>query len=362
VKILYFSPISWRWIKQRPHFTAELLADSGDEVEFLSCTPLGKGRRAHWKERNLTIRERLLLPFSLRVPPVGRVNAWWARRVFFAGEKFDRIILTDPRQLPFLPARLRRQTPLIYDCMDMLPFFHPDPIRRRLIRAEEELCRAADAVIASSHYIGEHLRQAYRLDPAKVTVIHNAVPGDFLDSPVSTPAPARRSGRPLLLYLGTIDSWLDWETLADYAERRSQTDIELIGPRRNTPQRLPENIRFRDAVAHREVLACLNRADVLLLPFRINELIRGVDPVKMYEYLATGKPVLSAYWEELESFRSRPQLHFYRTSEEFTALVDSLVDSPPAEPAPEFVRSNCWEERIRLYQSVLERLPERKKS
>ena len=54
--------------------------------------------------------------------------------------------------------------------------------------------------------------------------------------------------------------------------------------------------------------------DILLLPFQVTELTRAVDPVKLYEYIALGRPVLAARYPELHQFAS------------FVTFYDSIND------------------------------------
>jgi hypothetical protein len=69
-------------------------------------------------------------------------------------------------------------------------------------------------------------------------------------------------------------------------------------------------VRIDPPLAHDRLGVAAARGDALLLPFRVDELTRAVDPVKLYEYIALGKPILSAHWDGLERFA--PFVTFYR--------------------------------------------------
>ncbi len=75
--------------------------------------------------------------------------------------------------------------------------------------------------------------------------------------------------------------------------------------------------------------------DVALIPFLENELTRATNPVKLYEYLAAGKPVVSTYLPELETVAAGLTL-VARTPEDFEQAIErSLQQQDPVKSKPE---------------------------
>ena len=76
--------------------------------------------------------------------------------------------------------------------------------------------------------------------------------------------------------------------------------FELAGPCVvKPPERLPENVKMRPACKHSETIGLMSRFSAGLIPFEINALTAGVDPIKYYEYRAAGLPVLSTSFGEM---------------------------------------------------------------
>ena len=352
MKILYFAPVSWNWARQRPHFIAEALAGAGHEVVFFSIIPFGRKKSPCGRSGAVMVEERHVLPLALRFPLIDRWNACRIRRLL-ACRDFDAVVLTNPRQRKFLPEHLLSHARLIYDCMDNLPFFYSGRIRARMAEEERELCRMVSAISASSDYLKNALVERCGVSRDKVTVIRNAVSRNFLSGEgKAIPLPA-----PNLVYLGTVAEWLDWETLRTYARRHPDVSLIFIGPGSpNIRRGMPRNMIFLPPVPHREICRYLRSADVLLLPFQVNELIRGVDPVKLYEYLSLNRPVVASYWEELDHFSRSGGIHFYRSPDDFEsaaakAFAAARTKLPPDE---QFYRENLWEKRFPAFLALLD--------
>ena len=353
MNILYFSPVSWNWIRQRPHFTVEYLSKAGHKVEFFFVGPFGRCHLISKKVGTLLIRERPVLPCSLKFPLIEWVNRYISR-TFLLHEHYDTVILTNPRQLDFLPEKIRKRTPIVYDCMDIIPaFYPPGRIRNYLIAKERELCQLAIFLIASSNFIRQYLQ---KIVPDKdIAVVRNASAPFFAES-VRKATPA---GLPpgTLLYLGTIDQWLDWKLLTSFAKKHPDKTICLVGESHIKRKFLPNNILILPPIPHSQVPSYLAAANILLIPFASSPLIEGIDPVKLYEYMATGKPILSFYWKELDYFCGYSNLFFYKSPEEFEKVKEKIEENGCRQIVDStFQKSNSWAQRMELYSGLLEQI------
>jgi glycosyltransferase involved in cell wall biosynthesis len=98
--------------------------------------------------------------------------------------------------------------------------------------------------------------------------------------------------------------WVDFDAIADLARRHREWEIVLVGPiLHGVEDQLLEltsspNVFHLAAVSYDRLPEILGQFNVGLIPFRLNQLTRGVNPNKLYEYLAAGLPVVTTRFSE----------------------------------------------------------------
>jgi len=355
LKILYFSTVNWKWIKQRPHFIAYYLSQQGHDVDYLSLNPLGKTMIQKTVGERLRVIDSYVLPFALKFRFVEQLNIAYIKSRL-SSKRYDVVILTSPRHYRYIPASVRAECRLVYECMDNIPYFYEGDLRERMLDWERETLDIADAVIVSSDKLNRELQYRSPNKELSIKTIHNA-----LDKKAFSQRPGRvELQEPNLLYLGTIDSWLDWDTLIRFAENHPRYTIYLVGPC-NIKKKLPSNILCLGAVPHHEVIDYIFSGNVLLLPFQVNELTEAVDPVKMYEYLSMDKSVISSYWPELEKFKC-DNLQFYRSYDEFEIHALKSHAKKAGVLNQGFLEDHNWDKRVYEYMEYLVALTMQKKT
>ena len=99
-------------------------------------------------------------------------------------------------------------------------------------------------------------------------------------------------------------------------------------------------------------------ANVLVMPFKVNELIKSVNPVKLYEYIYTGKPVIASRYGETEYFL--PYVKLYENSDEFirllTEIEDKSLDAEYKNKCINFLSNNTWDIRARVISEYLKNI------
>lgn len=347
-RLLYLMHVDARWIRQRPHFLADELRATGRwtvEVRFVRA----------WRRHLLAAgpgvtSSRALLAF----PPVTdwvrwRLNGLLARLQLTVGiwrRPVDLVWVTHPRMWECVPARLRDR--VVYDAMDIASAF-PGQASRHLLRAERQLCSAARLVLCSSPAIGDHLREQYGV--ARTHLLPNAVGWTDADLSPREVEPAPAGGATRLLYFGTVSEWLDTDLLVAALERYPDVEVLLVGPRDTTVPAHPR-LTHRGPVPHGGLPAIAAGATALVMPFHVTELIKGVDPVKLYEYVALAKPVISCWYPGLERFVDH--VNFYRCPEEFMSLLERVRSGDLTAPdARGFVQEHTWATRAGAAASLL---------
>lgn len=129
-------------------------------------------------------------------------------------------------------------------------------------------------------------------------VLPNGVePTEWLGPVPTCPAWLAEIPHPRALYVGTLDQRLDIEGLTELAAARPELHIVLLGPIAELeyirPLEAYPNVHVHDGVGRSELVASLRHADICLLAHRRTPLTEAMSPLKLYEYLAAGCPVIA---------------------------------------------------------------------
>ena len=343
-RLTYITHVDWGHIRQRPHHFACGLA-SGFDVTVVS--PVARGSRVKVANPAPGIRSVRLLraPGSYRSATVFAVNNALCAAELRAlmPKKPDVVLVTAPECYAWLASRLQ-DCFVIYDCMDdALAFAQDDGVRRAKATLERALLQRADLVVATSDALRDRCI-ARGAAEARVRVIGNG--WDSSAFPVAPSSALPASGPVTLTYFGTIDTWLDVPALARMLDAAPFASLDMIGPNASSLVATHPRMRLHSPVRHADLATAVARSDAMILPFLVDDLIRAVDPVKLYEYVALGKPIVSSYWPALAPFA--PFVTFYRDASELASLVAerALPEPPPASHRAAFLGSRSWQARI----------------
>lgn len=353
MNVLYFSTVNWKWIKQRPHFLCEYMSKENIEVMYFSITPLFKQKISkNIVNEFLEIKDKYVMPYASRYEVIKKINKFFVK--ISLRKNFDIVVLTHPEQIEYLPNNIIENSKIVYECMDNMPYFYSGKQRAIIEKKEYDLCQIVDTIITSSKYLKEKIAKEYSIEENKITIIKNAVDKSILDG-IIEPVKLKY---PNVVYVGTISEWLDIDMILEYAKTHSEHYIYMVGPTENKIETILsnyKNIILVGAVEHKFVKTYIDAGNIMLIPFKINELIKGVDPVKIYEYLALGKTVVTSYWEELDSYNNNAMVKFYHNFEEFEELIESNIQKELMRNSrnKEFIIENIWEKRVSQYIDVL---------
>lgn len=154
---------------------------------------------------------------------------------------------------------------------------------------------------------------------------------------------------PLVVYAGTLDARLDVDWLMQTARALPEATIALVGPVVDAshlePLRAVSNIEFRDPLPRAELAALLRSADLGVIPHRRSPLTEAMSPLKLYEYLAGGLPVVATDLEPMRGIDPQvllvgPGGDFAGAAREALALGRAREDT-----RRQFVRDNSWRSR-----------------
>jgi glycosyltransferase involved in cell wall biosynthesis len=249
-------------------------------------------------------------------------------------------------------ARQLTRSLLVYDCADdITEFEHAPP---ELAASEATLLGNADVVFASSQPLLEKCRRRN----AAVHYVPNAGDVEWFareSQRAGEPPELAALPRPRVGYVGAVREWFDWELLEACLHRFPRAQFVLIGDRAAVPRlRRMENLHILGPRPYVALPGYLGALDVCIIPFRQTALIRSTHPVKVYEYLAAGKPVVSTPMEEIRHLREVDQPAGTGLFLEALGRHLETGDDPRSQDRRRLsVEGETWDRRFRSVQEAL---------
>jgi len=159
--------------------------------------------------------------------------------------------------------------------------------------------------------------------------------------------------KPILGYHGIIQDKLDLELLKNISKNFNDLSIALIGPvwYKNITKDLKDcqNIYLLGPKPYSELPMYIQKFDVAIIPHRVDKFLISTNPMKLYEYLACGKPVVTNYQKELEDFV--PYIYLANNQEEFIDYVRKALQEDPREnleKRQEIVKEQTWKKKVSI--------------
>ena len=357
------------------HHLATYLARRGGRVLYVEAplTPVGLRRgRAFAAELRTTFQ-----------PPVRVLDGLWVRRYFAPVPYHAAIRLTSRRAAnrvgqsllaPVLRrdmARLGLQRPIViaglphaadilgriparlvvYHCAD--DYAHVRGFPKSLPAVEADLCRRADLVVTTSETLC-HTRARFNPDtywiPNGADVEHFATPAEPANE-------LRGVTHPIVGFVGGLSEWVDLDLVATLARARPLWTFVMVGPAGidTSPVAGLPNVRLLGPRPYADLPALLAAMDVGLIPFKRNAVTYYADPIKAYEYLAAGLPVVATDIPALRRLSSVVALA--ATPDEFQnrlqAAIDAGRDAGRLERQAEAGR-HSWTSRFERFEQLVD--------
>jgi glycosyltransferase involved in cell wall biosynthesis len=315
--VVWLAEIKWDFLRTRKQ---QLIRRRPEDVRVLYLEPYVRGRENRYEVRDQDGISVATVPFLKAVPggPVRAlldlgaarrlVDAWALRRTRRAMQmagvpERPAVITSNVFAAPVAASILR--SALVYDCNDAHSAFPGMPAWTQ--GRFEDTCRLADRVVVSARALGEAVSDI-RGSTTGLAEIGNGVDFPLFDRARHALGPKPEAGV-TVGYLGAIAPWFDFAALEAVARAHPEWTIALTGPVMQgadsalaSLSSLP-NVTVAPAVSHDQVPTVLHGFTVGVIPFRYDTLTRGVNPNKMYEYLAMGLPVAATRFSpEVEQF------------------------------------------------------------
>lgn len=244
----------------------------------------------------------------------------------------------------------------LYHCVDLIE--GESYIAKHGATAEEEACKKADVVITTS----KPLRQKLQVYNANTECIVNASDFDHFYEKRERPIEYADSDKERIVYTGSLGHRIDYNLIKTIALENPDKEVILIGPKHPKYFKGQElegisNIQFLGPRKYEDLPAYIQYADVLLIPFLKNELTHHIYPLKINEYLATGKPIVSTKFTDLSEFNGL--IEIIENNESSSAVLKSAVDNNSQRLHSQrikFSSKNTWHHRLKDWKAIISSL------
>ena len=305
--VFVFAVIDWHFRIQRPQHIARSLAESGHRVFYFSNHFIDADEPGYQLERlpgadalyqvKLHVKGAPAIYFD---PPSEQALAMLTRSIAKVIQDFSALSSLSIVQHAYWYPLVKRlpNSYRIYDCMDHHEGFGNVPAK--LVEIEREMLCSADLVTVTSSWLEDF---AFKHNPSVALVRNAAEYSHFVTRPEQVYKDGK--GRRIIGYYGAIAEWFDIDLVRTIALEHPDCLILLVGNDTVGAQKvladLP-NVEFTGEVPYATLPFYLHAFDVCLLPFKVIPLTLATNPVKVYEYLAAGKPVVCVDLPEVGQF------------------------------------------------------------
>lgn len=246
----------------------------------------------------------------------------------------------------------------IYHCIDDIS---QEPYTARHgARLEKEAVVKADVVTVTAH----QLRRIYEKDNPHIHILHNAVDiATFrrsFERKLERPVEFANKKNKIIGFTGNLDHVrIDYPLLKSVALAHPDKTVVLVGPINSREiydlgiDKLP-NVILTGSKPHEELPAYLQHFDCALIPFLCNKLTESIYPLKINEYLAAGKAVIStSFSEDIKSFED--YIYLAKDQDDFLQLIDVAIaenDTRLVEARIAVALKNTWEARVEEFWEI----------
>ncbi len=245
---------------------------------------------------------------------------------------------------------------VVYDSMDELSQFTGAP--KELVANERRLMEHADIVFAGGYELW--LSKKQRHDNAHffgcgVEYDHFA---QAQEQTTAVPADIDFMSRPILGWFGVIDERLDYALIEEMARKRPAWSFAMVGPVvKVDPNHLPHapNLFWLGGRDYQVLPSYCRAFDVCMMPFALNKATEFINPTKVLEYFATGRPVISTPVKDVVR-QYEGLVHIVANADEFLATAERCLQQPDPqriEKCLQRARAGSWDATVEKMQRLI---------
>ena len=262
----------------------------------------------------------------------------------FRPDKIDLLLIDQPRLIGI--ERYIRASILIYRATDLYHEITGD-IATEI--AEKTIIKKADGLVGTSEPVVQRIREACPSKPW--LLLENGVDYDHFINDGGPPLDYAAIPRPRAIYVGAIDGRLDLPSIRRLAESLPSLHVVMIGPYTKAVRNFftgVSNVHLIGSKNYSNLPPYLCHADVGLLPLSDHPANVGRSPIKLYEYAASGLPVVAKETPELLR-RREPFLNLYSDGSHLPVIVQELLQRrSDRDKIRASARTHSWRNKVKV--------------
>lgn len=246
--------------------------------------------------------------------------------------------------IDFLPNKF-----IWYDVLDRIDFF--SQYDEDYLRRHNNLVKTAEFV----SYTADNLHDYVKTREDAVLIPNAVNKEDFeIENDRTIEALEEIKDKKIVGYFGAIEEWFDSELIESLAKEEEDYEIVLIGQVGIDINHLNKykNIKFMGKIPHNELKYYCKYFDVFIIPFKVNDLTNSVSPIKLFEYCALGKPIVSTDIHEVKKYKSKG-IYIADNKNKFIKRVKRAMRMK--KPLPDLqtvVENNSWQNRVEEFLNI----------
>lgn len=319
---IYTPTIDYEFMQQRPQRLMEQFARAGHQVYYINMNQTGEPPKV--VEPNLTVLHSYSQIFLMKKDyPVVLWMSWAKTHDWI--EKIN----------PYIS---------VYDCLDDFSDWR---------EFEKVIVNKVDFITTTAEHLYNKMSSLHK----NVVMVKNACEYekfeniDLASKPKDWPSNFDKS---VVGYVGALGHWINSQLILKIAQDHK---VVLIGPEFGMKKISHPNIAKLGMKKYKDLPGYIKMMDALIIPFSLNDITKSTNPIKMYEYLATGKPVISSTLPETILYS---EVYNANTDEGFISMLDRALSgefntSDLIEKRKLIASNNSWKNRYEtIYKKLLE--------
>lgn len=165
--------------------------------------------------------------------------------------------------------------------------------------------------------------------------------------------------KPIIGFVGAINKWIDINLIKEASFKRPNYSFVIIGPLDTGEYKILQNsnnIYLLGYKSREDLPSYYKEFSVAIAPFKINNLTNGINPLKFYEYLAFGLPIVSTSIPETKYFNNDGFIYIAKDINDFVDKIDQAIQDDNVDlqsKRKQFAEDNNWNRRVNYLLNIL---------